>query len=230
MKGKDFYINGNPASHFSIRLLASWKVEDADPDTTVLLPRNGTSFIVFGNLIGLKTVSLPVHVFGQNRKAVRLARSRLTAELSNGIVDLEMPDGFLYRCVLKSSGEISDFLPDGTQAECEYTLEGLQCEPKVTLANVSGRLIVQGTSPYMDCRISAVVSAAAPAYKMAGVTWSDVKEGDKLVLDGLEKRILRNSMNDALGCDAADWPKLVPGLNTLDCPDPLTIEYYPTYM
>ena len=82
----------------------------------------------------------------------------------------------------------------------------------------------------MDCRLTAKVSADADTYNMAGVTWGNVKAGDTLVLDGLEKLIQRNGQNDALGCDASGWPRLQPGINTLGCPDPLTIKYYPTYM
>ena len=122
----DFFINGEPVSHYGVRLLSDWTVKDAAPETTILQPQNGTSFIVFGNQIGLKTVTLPIHIFGESRSEVRIKRSQLTAALSNGIVDLELPDEFLYRAVIKDSGDISDILPDGRKASCKYIMYAMQ--------------------------------------------------------------------------------------------------------
>ena len=119
---------------------------------------------------------------------------------------------------------------DGGRISCEYTLQGLQCDELERRTVTDGALYVSGTHPSMDCCLTATVEAAAEQYNMAGVTWHNVQPGDILVLDGLRKRMTKNGTNAALENDAAGWPKLAPGRNVLMCPDPLTVEYYPTYL
>lgn len=227
----DFWVGSRPSSDFSCRLLASWSVEGASPSRTILQGQNGTAFSVFGTSIGLKTIKLPVHIVGRSPREASLQHSQLTAALlASGIVELRLPDGFLYRAALTGVGSRQEITVDGGRISCEYTLQGLQCDELERCTVADGALYVSGTHPSMDCCLTATVEAVAEQYNMAGVTWRNVQPGDILVLDGLRKRMTKNDANAALENDAAGWPKLAPGRNMLMCPDPLTVEYYPTYL
>ena len=94
----------------------------------------------------------------------------------------------------------------------------------------NGSLQAQGTLPKMDCILSASPSADAEKYVVAGITFTNVHQGDQIVIDGITKRILINGGPAAQRCDIIDFPYLVPGDNTVSCIDPVTVQYYPSYV
>ena len=64
---------------------------------------------------------------------------------------------------------------------------------------------------------------------MGTVKFLNVKAGERLVVDGMDKRIL---VNDAPAANRAEWirfPSLVPGENHITCPDEVTVEFYPVF-
>lgn len=225
----DFYINNKSSKDYSCRLLASWSVSGQKITRSFLKGTDNTAFSVFGTSYGLKTIELPIHIFGSNARDAERKRSFLTAAFSNSIVELFLPDGFLYRCALTKIGDKEEITIDGAIIETEYTFDGIQCDPLIIIESVNGEVLIEGTEDYMDCRLTVTVSKDADTYKMAGITWGDVKSGDVLVVDGLEKRFLKNGANATLENDATTWPKLTAGMNMLYCPDPMTLEYYPVY-
>lgn len=225
----DFYINGRGSGEFGARLLSSWSVSGPEITRVVIRGGAGSTLVSPVPRLGTKTLSLPVDICGRDPEQTELRRSMLTQALGQGTVELWLPDGFTYRCVLTKAGDKTELDPYGCRVHTEYTLTGFQCRPLVRAVPAENCLYAYGTWPQMDCRLTARVGASAERYAMAGVTWSNVHQGDLLVLDGLEKRILKNGFSAALDCDAADWPRLCPGENRLTCPDQLTVEYYPTY-
>ena len=226
---QDFWVNEHPADEFGCRLLNSWKVQDASISRTFLQGQNCTAFTVFGSGTGLKTISLPVNIFGSSPMDATEKHSNLTAVLLNGIVELQLPDGFVYRAALSSSGTSHALTQDGCMLSCEYTLMGMRCKHLQTIV-AKGPVFIQGNHPQMDCRITTTVGKTSEQYTMAGITWKNVQTGDVLVVDGIEKKLVKNGKNAALSNNAFEWVKLHPNENILQAPDPLTIEYYPTYL
>lgn len=226
---QDFWINNSPSGEFGCRLLQSWSVKDAALSPTFLQGKSCTTFTAFGSTIGLKTISLPVHIYGSSPRDALQKRSLLTSALMQNIVNLQMPDGFLYRAALSNSGSCQALTQDGCILSCQYELTGMQCDPLQQITT-HGNFFVQGTHPFMDCCIICIVGKAAQRYTMAGITWQNVQTGDVLIIDGLKKQVLKNGSNAALDNDLTQWVKLHPGENHLTAPDPLTIEYYPTYL
>ena len=94
----------------------------------------------------------------------------------------------------------------------------------------NGGFQAQGTLPKMDCILSASPSADAEKYVVAGITFTNVHQGDQIIIDGITKRILINGGPAAQRCDIIDFPYLVPGDNTVSCIDPVTVQYYPSYV
>ena len=83
--------------------------------------------------------------------------------------------------------------------------------------------------PETDVRLTCTASQAYASITIGTVTITSVAQGDVLVVDGINKRILQNGGPCAGNMSFVHFPKLVPGLNTISCPETMTVEYYPTY-
>ena len=73
----DFFVDGRGSSEFGARLLASYTVGGASLERTRVRPAAGMRFVPAGSRVGLKQLSLPVHVFGQNPLDAQQKKSAL---------------------------------------------------------------------------------------------------------------------------------------------------------
>lgn len=228
----DFFVDGRGASEFGARLLASYSVGGAAIERQRVRPSAGMRFVPAGSRIGLKQLSLPVHVFGQNPRDAQQKKSALDAALLADPVELALPDGFLYTASCDEIGEVTEYTPDGCILAGSYKLSGFRHDllETVHLPAGGGTMWAKGTAPDMECRLTCTAGAAAESYLMAGILWVDVKAGDVLVLDGIRRAVTRNGENALNQTDLTQWPLLAPGQNILTAPDALTVEYYPVWL
>ena len=228
----DFYIDGRGSSEFGARLLASYSVGGASLERTRVRPAAGMRFVPAGSRVGLKQLSLPVHVFGQSPRDAQQKKSALDAALLADPVELALPDGFLYTASCDEIGEVTEYSQDGCILAGSYKLSGFRHGPleTVCLPAGGGRIWVKGTAPDMECRITCTAGALSTSYLMAGILWVTVSAGDVLCLDGIHRIVTRNGKNALNQCDLTRWPLLAPGENILTAPDALTVEYYPIYL
>lgn len=220
-------INGKNIAQLGARLLASYKVGGTPVDAGYNKARRGTAVTLLGTELGLRAITLPLDIRGRDGRDCALKKSQLDALLAAGKVELHLPDGFYYASLLQSIGEAAQVMPG--LISCTYTLLGVQHDPLVR-AQCTGTLFARGTMPRMDCILTATVGTAAAKYNLAGVTFAGVAAGEVLVLDGITKRVLVGGAPAAQRCDIVEWPYLMPGPNRFPCPDPVTVEYYPTYL
>ena len=153
--------------------------------------------------------------------------SALDALCLSGKVELYLPDGFYYTSLLQSIGAPQQITP--SILSCSYTFLGIQHDELVRTVS-KGTVYVQGTLPKMDCILSVSPSADATKYAIAGITFTNVKKGDQIKIDGITKRVLINGGPAAQRCDIIDFPYLTPGSNAISCLDPVTVQYYPSYV
>ncbi len=228
----DFFVDGRGSSEFGARLLAKYSVGGVSIERQRVQPAQGLHFIPCATRLGLKEITLPVHVYGATPRQAQERKSALDAALLADPVELALPDGFLYRASLDKIGETTELSVDGCILEGSYTLSGCRHDlpETVTLPAGGGTLYARGTAPDMECRITCTVGAAADSYLMAGILWVDVEAGDVLVLDGIRRAVTCNGANALNQCDLTRWPLLAPGLNALTAPDALTVEYCPVYL
>ena len=228
----DFYIDGRGSSEFGARLLASYSVGGAAIERQRVRPSAGMRFVPAGSRIGLKQLSLPVHVFGQNPRDAQQKKSALDAALLADPVELALPDGFLYTASCDEIGEVTEYTPDGCILAGSYKLSGFRHDllETVHLPAEGGTMWAKGTAPDMECRLTCTAGAAAESYLMAGILWVSVEAGDVLVLDGIRRTVTRNGENALNQTDLTQWPLLAPGQNILTAPDALTVEYYPVWL
>lgn len=182
-----------------------------------------SGFILHGQEPGLKTIELTVVFFGKSRPEIDRRKSLFDGALT-GKNELCL-DGYFYTVFCSSIGG-SLYQGDGL-CESIYQFTGYK---HGRLKKVTGNtLYCESTLPHTDCRVSVTVSRASGSYRMGGVTFRNVKAGERLVTDGIDKRIL---INGSPAADRAEWlrfPTLAPGKNIILCDDTVTVEYYPAY-
>lgn len=210
-------------------ILESYSVGGTSIKNNIYQGRNRTNFNLLSKQFGRKTVTMTVFFHAVDRHMLTIQQSKLTAMLT-GVVDLMLPDGFYYRSTLDKVGELSIIGVDGNGciAECTYTLSGIQHEE---LQTVTGNKVnAQGTLWSMDCILTCTASRAYSSIQVGTVTFTGVSAGDVLTADGINGRLLQNGTPTTGNAAFTHLPYLVPGEQTITCPETLTIQYYPSYI
>ena len=221
------YINNIPLSRFGGKLRAEYTVSGSAVTTNYYKPRDGNSFYQMGSTIGLKTITLPFDLYGDSPRETKRNLSALDTLCLSGKVELYLPDGFYYTAILQSIGARQQITPQ--ILSCSYVFLGTQHDAMVQCVS-NGHCFALGTLPRMDCILSVSASADAGQYQIAGITFTNIKKGDRIVIDGITKRVLINGSPVNQGrCNIIDFPYLEPGDNVLLCPDPVAVQYYPSY-
>lgn len=182
-----------------------------------------SGFTLFNQVVGLKTITLPITFCGSSREYIDRCKSLFDMRLM-GKNELVL-DGHYYTVICQQIGD-AHYKGFGA-CESEYQFLGVKHGP--IQAVTANTIYCMSTLPHTDCKITVTVSQDCATYKVGTVTFSDVHTGDVLVVDGLDKRIL---INDAPAAHRAEWirfPYLVPGENIITCNDTVTVEYYPVY-
>lgn len=223
------YINGQPLANYQA-LLNSFTVGPVETTSSYWQGVNRTNFALLKQQFGLRPITLSVAVMGDTYRDAAVMLSRLTSALW-GVVELHLPDGFYYTCVLSDAGGNPELVGPGygqTLLIKEYSLTGYRHDPMVTTTGPS--VWCPSTTPQTDCILSVTVGAATSTYTLGGATFPNAKKGEQLVFDGINKRILRNGAPGATGVEWVNFPYLTPGINTITAADTVTVQFYPCYM
>ena len=223
------YINGKDIRDFGAEGQRDYTIGGTQVTNEYFQGRNRTSYVVLASFFGMKTIQFTLVFSAKTRHEALLNKSCLDALLF-GKPEIYMPDGFYYSCILNSIGDIEWQGQDGNLmlAIASYQLTGMQHGELVTV--LGDDFICSSTMEKTDCILSVTVSQAAETYALGGAIFHDVAAGEKLVFDGINKRILRNGAPGAANVEWINFPSLAPGKNSVTAADPVTVEYYPTYM
>lgn len=222
-------INGTDLSERGVNMLRDYKIGGMAITNTIFQGRNRSSYRLLAGVYGQKPISFTLVYEGKTHREAALNRSAVEAMLW-GKVEIFMPDGFFYTSTVQSIGEGTIYGQEDNQVliEVPYELQGIQHDPLMTV--VGGNFFNPGTLPYTDCSVSATAGAAAAIYLLAGATFHDVKAGEKLEVDGINGRILRNGAPAPGNVDFIRFPQVTPGQNSFLAPDPVTVSFYPSYI
>lgn len=223
------YINGTPLSSFSA-VLQDFSVSAVQVTSSQWQGVNRTNFTLLKQQFGLRSITLSVGVFGQSFADAAIMLSKLNLALW-GKADITLPDGFSYFCVLDGSGDAPERVGPGTGETgliASFSLTGYRHGPIITTTGPT--VYCPSTTPQTDCILSVTVGAAADSYTLGGATFPNVTQGEQLVFDGINKRILRNGAPVAAGVEWINFPYLTPGENAVSAADPVTVQFYPCYM
>ena len=228
IKEATMWINDIDVSTFGV-LVENFKVSGTPITNEVFQGRDRTNYNVIATEFSRKTVSFSLFFAEETRHAITQLKSKIDG-MMYGKVELFMPDGFYYTAVAKSLGELSIIGQERNKviATCAYTFEGMQHDSLQT--EIGNTLVCTSTIPLTDCRLTCTASRAYASITIEGVTITNVKAGDVLTIDGINGRILQNGAPCAGNMSFINLPRLNVGLNTLSCPETLTVEYYPTYI
>ena len=213
-------------------LVQSFSVSGTAINNAVYQGVNSTHFNVLSTTRGVRSISLSLAYKGRTRRELGLAKAKLDSLLGAGKIDLYLPDGFHYLAYLTSAGEEQTQGVEGDKqiAICTYTLQGIRHDDLEELTVASGgTFLCKSTIQLTDVRLSCKASQARASLQIGSVTVTSVAKNDVITVDGINKRILQNGAPCAGNMSFIKFPQLVPGENTITCPETLTVEYYPTY-
>ena len=213
-------------------LVQSFSVSGTAIDNQVYQGVNSTHFNVLSTTRGVRAISVTLGYKGRTRRELALAKSKLDSLLGAGKIDLYLPDGFHYLAYLTSAGDEQMQGVEGNKliALCTYTLQGIRHDALEELTVASGEtFLCKSTIPLTDVRLICTASQARASLTIGTVTVTSVAQNDVITIDGINKRILQNGAPCAGNMSFINFPQLVPGENTISCPETLTVEYYPTY-
>lgn len=186
--------------------------------------RQRSTFVLLTSNFDVGMLKVPIVFIGKNHNDVTFQKSSFDGTIF-GMCEIEFSDGFKYFAFPDTLGDA--LYKSDSLIESEYTFK---CIRHGDMKESTGNSVYcESTLPYTDCILSATVGSDSDNYVMGSVTFQNVKAGDQLTVDGINKRIL---VNGAPAADQATWirfPYMTPGANSFTCVDTLTIQYYPVY-
>ena len=217
-------LNNKLLSEYGGILLEGCVASGCEVNAETFKGSKNSSLKVLNISFGSKKIVVPIAFCGQDRAEVNLQKSLFEKALI-GKVELLLDDGMQYSAVLTGIGD-EEYV--GSQVlKVKYTFLGMKHgEYKIVSGNA---VYCDSTLPYTDCILKATASMDAAAYKVDSVTFKNVLAGEELCVDGINGRILVNGVPAAERADWIEFPKLVPGINSMQCSDELTVEFYPVY-
>ena len=234
---EDFYINDHGASEFGAMLLSSWYVSGSTLTQNYLTSYTGSRITFCSTQYGLRSISLPVDIYGASPADAAAKRSALTAAFLGGTVELALPDGGTYTALLLDSGKAQEQDTDGCILSCTYTLAGYRhgaLETLVLPADVQ-TFFAAGTAQQMECRITETVTEAGSHtvhYPNGGsCVLKDLQAGDTVCVDGITRQVLCNGQNLFQAVTGiSGWPTVRAGENSLAHTGQSYVEYYPIFV
>lgn len=230
---KEPTINGRLFSEFGGATLQKYTVSASELNNYTFFGQNRTSFEQLKTTFGPRTVRLDVKFAAPDLRTCTLQKSIFDGALF-GKNELWLPDGFFYSVYTDSIGEaaIEADTADGVMIGASYTFKGFRHDAMRTHTIPAGgaRIKCLSTMPATDCILSVTVPVTLGKYQLGGAVFGNVKAGEKLTFDGINKRILRNGVDNALNVSWLNFPQLAPGFNQIAATYPTTVQYYPTYI
>lgn len=219
------YLNGKPIKEYGAALIRNYSVSGMGVETEVEQGYNRTSYTLASQSLELKTIKFDIVFVGKSTRDLFEKKSLFDAACL-GKVEIHMPDGFFYTAYIKGVGTLK--VKGDTIGEASYQFKGMQHDPLVRVEKAT--FYAYGTAPKMDARIIVTASVASDAYTVGSGVFSGIEAGDKIVFDGIDKVITINGEHAAGQCTFLNFPQVVPGVNTITCPDTPTVEYFPVWV
>lgn len=199
---------------------------------TVLEGKNYALPRLLRSEVAPKSLTVKVTIKQSTYHEAMQTASRLVLALNN-TVELYGPDG-LYYCAAMDGSPLFSWLSIGFlevglsfQAVAHGTLE------KVDIPHNNCPLHYPGTAP-AGYKIEFTASAPLSSFTINGITLTNIPNGAKIVIDGIEKAITQNRVNKFAESNLIDFPRFDPTapdvIFTMSQYVPMTISYYPTYM
>lgn len=233
MNNCDILINGIPLYQYGGCSLLDYSVGETELTNTTFQGINRTSWRVLKVTFGQREISMTIVFTGSTLHEAKLLRSTLNSKLFGRVELFIYGDGFYYDAICESTGA-EQLIGEGereAKIKSEYVFKGIRRDALVrAMIQPEESLYCRSTMPFTDCRLTSTVGVSAAEYALGDAAFKNVSAGDVLVFDGIEGKITRNGIPYAADVSWLKFPNLTPGFNQIACNDPVTIEYYPTYI
>lgn len=223
------FINGKNVMDFGA-LVQSYKVGGTPVTQDYYQARNRAGFASLSYTLGLKPITLVLFFAAPTQRELTMQKSAVDAALLADPLELHLPDGFYYKSVLQGAGELAMLGVEANKmiASCTYALAGIQHD---AVRQVWGsEVFAEGTFPEMPCRLACTASFDYSSIQLGPVTFTDVTAGDELVADGIGGVLTINGEPAGTRASFVHLPRLTPGLQTIVCPEPVSVTYAPAWL
>lgn len=230
---KEPTINGRLFSEYGGATLQKYTVGPSELTNFSFFGQNRTTFEQLKTTFGPRTLTLEVKFAARDLHTATLQKSLFDCQLF-GKNELWLPDGFFYTVSTESLGDatIEADTTDGVMIGANYSFKGFRHGPMQTLSIPPGgsRIKCLSTMPFTDCVYTVRVARAVGQYNLGGAVFKNVKANETLIFDGINKKILRNGVENAADVSWLNFPQLAAGFNQIPASYTTTIQYYPTYI
>lgn len=230
----DLIINGIPIVTFCGASLLDYTIGETSLENATFKGINRTNWVLLKPMFGTRTITITIIFKGDTLHAAKVNRSKFNAAIF-GKSEIYIPDdGFFYDVSCDSLGDeiLVGIGQRESQIKSTYTLTGIRrSAKKAVTVEKDQTFLCESTMPFTDCKLTLTSTQTVTEYNFGGGVWADISAGDVLVFDGINCKITKNGVNYAANVTWMDFPSLASGLNIIETDlDPVTVEYYPTYL
>ena len=201
--------------------------------------------IVYHTTLSPRTLSITITFFPRktgtdssrnNSIPERLSRStdnivQFESDTSNRVLEIGLPDGYIYKAVLQSCGTPS-FDATGEQ-DVEYSFLAVRTKPAVKRVITAGGSVYCESNTTTPFRISFTVTSNAASMIVCGITINNITANTEILIDSELGIITADGLNKFDDTDLIEFPYLHPGSNTITCSIPgteIAVVYTPIYV
>lgn len=199
---------------------------------------------LFSTTLGIRTLTITLtfrpcqHGSDSRRMSVmeKLATAaenitRFEAEIVGKIVEITLPDGFIYTA-LATTLPAASFDSSG-EHDVTYTFSAIRHTAKETVFVTSGGKVNCKSTTKTPVKLIANISSAMNEVEIYGIKVKNVTANSEIIIDGIDGTVTMNGANKLLDTDLVDFPFLVPGYNVISCSDNtavIKVVYTPVYV
>lgn len=223
------FINGVNVMDFGA-LVQSYKVSGTPVSQDYYQGRNRAAFASLGYTLGMKKITLVLFFAAPTQRELTMQKSAVDAALLADPLELHLPDGFYYKSILQGAGELAMLGVEANKmiASCTYAFTGIQHDELRTVEGPD--VLAEGTFPEIPCILSCTATADHETLQLGTVTFSGIEDGDEIVADGINGILTINGEPAGTKAAFTRLPYLVPGPQTITCPEAVTVAYYPAWI
>lgn len=168
------------------------------------------------------TVTFFPHLNGENSRQISVAEklkiaaeniARFEAEICGKIVEIALPDGFIYTSLVQTVSAAS-FDASG-EHDVTYTFICVRHKPQVSeTVSPNGYITCRATTA-VPCKIIVDFTADYTAVTIMGIVIKNITSGDQLIIDSENGIITCNGINKFNDTDFTEFIRLNPGQNKI---------------
>lgn len=160
--------------------------------------------------------------------------SRLEGLLVGKVVEISLPDGYVYTAVVQT---LSPATFDGSgEHDVTYTFAAIRHRTAVEKCVSPNGFIFCESNTETQCIVKAKfnsISNTKYKVKLFGITIQSLSNGSEVVIDGVNGTLTENGINKFVDTDLIDFPVLRPGKNLIACTESdvtISVAYTPIYI